>query len=212
MGIEGPSNDANPGDSNALDYLSLLWPATLCELIVLETNRYALQRGVAKWRDVSTAEIWTFLGIVILMGIKRLLRISNYWSRDSFIGVPGMNQYMSVTRFWAVWSNLHVVDNESIVASSGLSRKIQPVVDTLGSTYAHPHTPPPHPPTHTPTHTHTGSGLSLRTKHALDYALTHTQTYSFLRRRRTRRPHRRCLPRSTLKRSRFPYAQYSLEH
>ena len=83
MGIEGPSNDANPGDSNALDYLSMLWPATLCELIALETNRYALQRGVAKWRDVSTAEIWTFLGIVILMGIKRLPRISNYWSRDS---------------------------------------------------------------------------------------------------------------------------------
>ena len=81
---------------------------------------------MAKWRDVSTAEIWTFLGIVILMGIKRLPRISNYWSRDSFIGVPGMNQYMSVTRFWAVWSNLHIVDNESIVASSGLSRKIQP--------------------------------------------------------------------------------------
>ena len=134
MGIEGPSNDANPGDSNALDYLSLPWPATLCELIALETNRYALQRGVAKWRDVSTAEIWTFLGIVILMGIKRLPRISN-WSRDSFICVPGMDQYMSVTRFWAVWSNLHVVDNESIVASSGLSRKIQPVVDTLSSTF-----------------------------------------------------------------------------
>ena len=90
---------------------------------------------MAKWRDVSTAEIWTFLGIVILMGIKRLPRISNYWSRDGFIGVPGMNQYMSVTRFWAVWSNLHVVDNESIVASSGLSRKIQPVVDTLSSTF-----------------------------------------------------------------------------
>ena len=113
MGIEDPSHDANPGDSNGLDYLLLLWPATLCELIALETNRYALQRGVAKWRDVSTAEIWTFLGIVILMGIKRLPRIRNYWSRDGFIGVPGMNQCMSVTRFWAVWSNLHVVDNET---------------------------------------------------------------------------------------------------
>ena len=77
------------------------------------------------------------LAFVILMGIKRLPRISNYWSRDSLIhvGVPGMNQYMSVTRFWAVWSNLHVVDNESIVASSDLSRKIQPVVDALSSSF-----------------------------------------------------------------------------
>ena len=52
-----------------------------------------------------------------------------------------MNQYMSVTRFWAVWSNLHVVDNESIVASSGLSRKIQHVVDTLSSTFINCYSP-----------------------------------------------------------------------
>ena len=59
-GIEGPSHDINPGDSNVLDYLSLLWPTTLCELIAVETNRYDLQRGVANWRNVFTAEIWTY--------------------------------------------------------------------------------------------------------------------------------------------------------
>ena len=104
MGIEGLSHDVNPGDSNALDYLSLLWPATLCELISVY-----LQRVVAKWRDVFTTKVWTYRGIVILVGIKRLPRINNYWSRDSFIGVPGIDQYMSVTIFWAVWSNLHVI-------------------------------------------------------------------------------------------------------
>ena len=59
-GIEGPSYDVNPGDSNALDYLSLLWPTTLCELIAVETNRYTLQRGVANWRNVFTAVVWTY--------------------------------------------------------------------------------------------------------------------------------------------------------
>ena len=134
-GLEGPAHDINPGNSNALDYLLLLWPASLCELIALETNRYALQRGIASWQNVSTTEVWTFLGIIILMGIKRLPRISNYWSRDSFIGVPSMNQYMSVTRFWALWSNVHLVDNQIVPAGSGLSRKIKPVIDTLSDTF-----------------------------------------------------------------------------
>ena len=38
------------------------------------------------WVDVSTDEIWTFLGIVILMGIHRLPRVKNYWSTDSLLG------------------------------------------------------------------------------------------------------------------------------
>ena len=56
-------------------------------------------RGV--WPIGATFSLPRFgliVGIVILIGIKRLPRINNYWSGDSFIGVPGMNQYMSVTR------------------------------------------------------------------------------------------------------------------
>lgn len=44
----------------------------LCQLIALETNRYALQMGVSGWHDVTEAEVWTFLGIVILMELNRL--------------------------------------------------------------------------------------------------------------------------------------------
>ena len=37
-GLEGPTHDINPGNSNALDYLLLLWPASLCELIALDMH------------------------------------------------------------------------------------------------------------------------------------------------------------------------------
>ena len=46
-GLEGPTHNINPCNSNALDYFLLLWPASLSELIALETN-IALQRGIAK--------------------------------------------------------------------------------------------------------------------------------------------------------------------
>ena len=31
--------------------------ASLCELIALETNRYALERRIASWQNVSTTEV-----------------------------------------------------------------------------------------------------------------------------------------------------------
>ena len=84
--MHGPTQQVNPNDGSVLDYLLMLWPAALCQLIAVETNRYALLRGVSGWCDVTGAEVWTFLGIVILMGLNRLPRISNYWSTDCFIG------------------------------------------------------------------------------------------------------------------------------
>ena len=71
------------------------------------------------------------------MGIHRLPRIRNYWSRDRLLGVPSLHRYMSSARFWSLWSNLHVVDNTSTPASGGggVSRKIKPVLDVLGRTF-----------------------------------------------------------------------------
>ena len=91
------------------------------------------KKGVSNWHSVSVEEVWSFLGIIILMGIHRLPRIRNYWSKDYFLGIPALKRCMSLGRFWALWSNLHVVDNESIDASGGVSRKLKPVLDTLRS-------------------------------------------------------------------------------
>ena len=124
QGIHGPAQDLDPKDNDALEYLRLLWPESLCELIALETDRYANQKGVTDWVNVSVSEVWSFLGIVILMGVHRLPRIRNYWSKDSFLGISALQECMSLSRFWALWSNLHVVDNQCIEPSGGVSRKM----------------------------------------------------------------------------------------
>ena len=140
-GIHGPAQDLAPNENSVFEYLLLLWPAALCELIALETNRYANQKGVSNWQSVSVAEVWSFLGIIILMGIRRLPRIRNYWSKDYFLSIPALKRCMSLGRFWALWSNLHVVDNESINASGSVSRKLKPVLDTLSSTFLRSYSP-----------------------------------------------------------------------
>ena len=62
--------------------------------------------------------------------MRRLPRVRNYWSKDSLLGLPAVQQSMVLSRFWAIWSNLHLVDNDTIPASGG-PRKIKPVVDVL---------------------------------------------------------------------------------
>jgi hypothetical protein len=39
----GPVTKIDPEVNNSMDYLQLLWPDTLCDLIAHETNRYAMQ-------------------------------------------------------------------------------------------------------------------------------------------------------------------------
>ena len=93
-----------------------------------------------QWVNTSTSEIWTFLGIVILMGIHRLPRIRDYWSTNTLLGVPRIQQQMSLKRFWEVWSNLHVVNNET-ASKYELSYKIKPVLDTLSRTFFEQYNP-----------------------------------------------------------------------
>ena len=140
-GIEGPSRDLPPNENNAFDYFVLLWPVSLCELIALETNRYAMQNGVSNWASVGVDELWTFLAIVVLMGVHRLPRIRNYWSKDPLLGIPSLQRHMSLSRFWSLWSNIHVVDNETVSSSGGVSRKIKPVLDTLSQTFLEHYNP-----------------------------------------------------------------------
>ena len=87
-GIERPIEPKDPKCTNFDKYLYLLCPQSLCDLIVVETNSYARLRKKGNWIDVDREEIWTFMGINLLMRIHRLPRISNYWSRDSLLGIP----------------------------------------------------------------------------------------------------------------------------
>ena len=62
-------------------------------------------------------------------------RISHYWSSDSLLGVTDVRECMSLSRFWAIWSNVHVVDNSTLSPGDGLVAKIKPVLDVLSDTF-----------------------------------------------------------------------------
>ena len=134
LGCEGPYHPVDPEENSALDFLKLMWPDYLVDIIVLETNRYAKSK-VTGWHDVSRDEIWTFLGIQILMAIHRLPRLSDYWSKSPYLGLPVLRKHMSRKRFWELWCNLHVVNNSEVSPGDGVGRKIKPVLSVLGDTF-----------------------------------------------------------------------------
>ena len=135
LGVEGPYTFLDPASNDALDYLLLMWPEALCELIVVETNRYAYQKKAKKWVDIDIDEVWAFMGISTAMGIHRLPEIRNYWSSDDFLRVDYIKKCMSLNRFFAIRSHLHVVDNSELSPTDGLSRKFKPIIKTLEQTF-----------------------------------------------------------------------------
>ena len=136
-GTEGPTERLDPREHTALDYLQQLWPTHLCALLADQTNRYALQRGVSRWQPVTAGEIWTFLGVILLMGVHVLPRFESYWSRDSLLGIPSLSRCMSRARFRQLLRHLHLYDEASCDDAAKEDRfyKVRPIVRTLQKTF-----------------------------------------------------------------------------
>ena len=45
LGVTGPVSHFVPLDNSSLDFLKIIWPASLCEHIAVETNTYARHMG-----------------------------------------------------------------------------------------------------------------------------------------------------------------------
>lgn len=134
-GCEGPYLRSDPGSTNPAEFLKKMWPDSLCDVLVLETNRYARSKPRCNWKDVNRDEIWTFLALNILLSLHKLPRIEHLWSRNKYLGIEEAQMHMTSKRFWEVWGNLHVVDNAELVPGDGYTRKFKPVLDVLSQTF-----------------------------------------------------------------------------
>ena len=87
----GPRH-APPADANPIEYANLFFTATLLNLIVTETNRYAqeyhhahqhfssLAARASAWKDTSVNEIKGFLSVLINMIIIKQPTVASYCS------------------------------------------------------------------------------------------------------------------------------------
>lgn len=102
-----------PKNSDAVDFFNLLFPETLIELISKETNDHAkmcqfLWSSFPDWVPVTNSEIRGFIGLIILMGIKNLPDLSQYWSWTHNDNSYTFYQTMSLIRFRQIAANIRM--------------------------------------------------------------------------------------------------------
>ncbi|CAH1997194.1 unnamed protein product [Acanthoscelides obtectus] len=130
---------------DVLDVFESFFDDALIELIVEETNRFAVQfiinnhgklkeqSRVRKWTQTNKNEIRTLLGLLILQGINPKPEYKMYFSRRHSIETPFFPKVMSERRFHLLIKFLHFVDNSTINENTKCRKlaKILPVLNHL---------------------------------------------------------------------------------
>lgn len=112
--MNGPSEPTaficNMESKDPVVLFRLFFYTNIINTIVFQSNLYSQQSG-KKFIPTSRVEIETFLGINILMGIKKLPSYRDYWSADEDLNDPYISNLMPVNRFIWLLSHIHLNDN-----------------------------------------------------------------------------------------------------
>lgn len=115
-----------------IEYYENLVDSKMKQLLVDESNKYAIQKDPNKPLNLTVNELEQFIGILYLMSIVKLPRARLYWS--SFLRFPKIADVMSLQRFETIKKYLHCNDNQSCPADcEDKLYKIRPIVDMIHS-------------------------------------------------------------------------------
>jgi hypothetical protein len=114
------------------------WPMDLLEIICFQTNLYAQQLG-KHYQPTTIEEVKTFLGLNLIMGIKKSPSYRDYWSSSPDLHDAYISKFMPVNRFGWLLSHLHVNDNAAMPARGNLNYhklyKVRPLVSSLKQSF-----------------------------------------------------------------------------
>ena len=118
--------NAVPARGNVLDYFNLFFDDVI-DIIVQETNRYAVQEKARNWVNTTSDEIRVFLALVMLQGLTPKPIMWQYWSRQRIIETAFFGQCMSYKRFQALKRHLHFSDNAQFDAETHPNSKLNKI-------------------------------------------------------------------------------------
>ncbi|KAE9546865.1 hypothetical protein FO519_009923 [Halicephalobus sp. NKZ332] len=108
-----------------------LFTEKVWDLLVIETNRYAKQKGVNGWINTDLDEIRRFFGLCLKMGHVKMPRLRDYWDiSGELTPTPVAGSVMTRTRFETLLVNLHLADN-TIADGKDRLFKIAPIISIL---------------------------------------------------------------------------------
>nr|XP_022913141.1 piggyBac transposable element-derived protein 2-like [Onthophagus taurus] len=128
------NNNAETTDeaSTAIDFFELFFDAELVDKIVLETNRYSLQKKRAL--NVCTEEIKCFIGILLYSGYTQVPRRRMFWENASDAHHEIVINGMKRDRFEAILSHFYLANNYELDAEDKYA-KIRPLVTMINEKF-----------------------------------------------------------------------------
>jgi len=117
------------------------------ESIVQQTILFAQQKGNENF-PFCVEDLQAFLGLNIAMGLLRLPRISDYWSKCQILSTPFFPSIMSRDRFMDILRYLHLKDSrqQKKYGEEGYDPlyKVKPLVDHLVAVFPSVYQPEQH--------------------------------------------------------------------
>ena len=116
-----------------LGYFTLFFQEVLMNLIVEQSNLFAVQSNPNKPLCLTRHELEQFIGCCMLMSIFKLPRSRMYWA--AFTRIQQIADIMTRDRWEAIKRNLHFNNNENMPSMEDANRdrlfKIRPLLDHL---------------------------------------------------------------------------------
>lgn len=135
-------------DGDPFDFYTLFLDEEVLNLLVVETNRYAMSlltsnisphSRLKKWEEVTIDEIKTFLGIVLWMGLSPQPTLASYWTKDTLYA-SNIPDFMKRKRFELILRTFHCCNNNMCPPGDRL-HKIKELLDMLMAKYKFACTP-----------------------------------------------------------------------
>jgi hypothetical protein len=119
----GPTEEMGHEPIECFHLFERFWDETMMRHIVAECNRYAMTttrktnklKCGPRWEPITLKDFRAFLGIVLLMGIKDLPCIRDYWRiSEPSLYCPIIASVMSRDRFEQILRCLHLVNKDTV--------------------------------------------------------------------------------------------------
>lgn len=131
-----------PGNNTPIDWFNLLLDVVFLENIISYTKAYALEffcgpntnprSHISSWKDLTVAELRTFIGLLLHTGSIRMNRLCDYWKTHYLYQQSIFSQFMSRDRFQIILRCLNfsrVVTGDRPAPANDRSFKIKSVIE-----------------------------------------------------------------------------------
>lgn len=153
-----PERDVGPqlnrtANYTPLELFQLFFSTTVINTLVKNTNAYGKKKCQGQkesWVPVSTADMYSFICLVLYMGIVPLKTLKEFWRGSKLFSLPFPASVMPCRRFLAISRSLHMNDptveaaNDQKKGTKGHDKlcKIKPLYEQILEachTFFHPH-------------------------------------------------------------------------